>query len=70
MASAFAHAVAAVAVGKAFSLKNSWKFWLLGMLCAIFPDFDAIGFKLVYLTKAFGATGGLRIRLYLRLCWH
>ncbi len=46
MASAFAHAIAAVAVGKAFSLKNSWKFWLLGMLCAIAPDFDAIGFKL------------------------
>ncbi|CAN5334962.1 metal-dependent hydrolase [soil metagenome] len=46
MASAFAHAIAAVAVGKAFSLKNSWKFWLLGMLCAIIPDFDAIGFKL------------------------
>ncbi len=46
MASAFAHAIAAVAVGKAFSLKNSWKFWLLGMLCAIIPDFDAIGFAL------------------------
>ena len=46
MASAFAHAIAAIAIGKAFSLQNLWKFWLLGMVCAILPDADAIGFKL------------------------
>lgn len=47
MASAFAHAIAAVAIGKASFIKNiDWKFWLLGMLCAIIPDADAAGFAL------------------------
>lgn len=47
MASAFAHAITAVALGKAFTLKDlNWKFWLLGICCAILPDADAIGFKL------------------------
>ncbi|MBS1612192.1 MAG: metal-dependent hydrolase [Bacteroidetes bacterium] len=47
MASAFSHAIAAVAIGKATFIKRvDWKFWLLGMFCAVIPDADAIGFKL------------------------
>ncbi|HLP20036.1 MAG TPA: metal-dependent hydrolase [Chitinophagales bacterium] len=47
MASAFSHAIAAVAIGKASLIKNiDKKFWLLGMFCAVIPDADAIGFKL------------------------
>lgn len=47
MASAFTHAIAAVALGKATLLqKQGWKFWLLGMFCAVIPDADAIGFWL------------------------
>lgn len=46
MASAFAHAMAAVAIGKAFNIpKPAWKFWLLGIICSIIPDADVIGFK-------------------------
>ncbi|MDC8005463.1 metal-dependent hydrolase [Aureisphaera galaxeae] len=45
MASAFGHAFTAIALGTTFS-KNvrSWKFWLLGIICSIFPDADVIGF--------------------------
>lgn len=47
MASAFAHAIASVAIGKITLIKNTnWKFWLLGAFCAIIPDADALGFKL------------------------
>jgi inner membrane protein len=47
MASAFSHAIASVAIGKAsFIKKADWKFWLLGMFCAVIPDADAIGFAL------------------------
>lgn len=46
MASAFAHAMAAVAIGKAFKIpKPAWKFWLLGIICSTIPDADVIGFK-------------------------
>ncbi len=47
MASAFAHAIASVAIGKvSFIERVDWKFWLLGVFCAVVPDADAIGFKL------------------------
>jgi inner membrane protein len=47
MASAFSHAIAAIAVGKISFIKNiDKKFWLLGMFCAVVPDADAIGFKM------------------------
>ncbi len=46
MASAFGHAFAAYALGSGFSnTLKSWKFWLLGCICAILPDADVIGFK-------------------------
>ena len=46
MASAIGHAVAAVALGFGFSkTQKHWKFWTLGILCAIFPDADVIGFQ-------------------------
>lgn len=46
MASAFAHALAAVAIGKTYkSGYTSPKFWLLGMLCTIVPDADVVMFK-------------------------
>jgi inner membrane protein len=52
MASAFSHAIAAVAIGK-ISRAVRWpgdlekvdrKFWLIAMFCAVIPDIDAIGF--------------------------
>lgn len=47
MASAFSHAIAAVAIGKiSFIRQVDWKFWLLGMFCAVVPDADAIGFAI------------------------
>lgn len=47
MASAFSHAIAALAIGKAsFIKKADWKFWLLGMFCAVVPDADAIGYNM------------------------
>jgi inner membrane protein len=46
MASAFAHAMAAVALGKTYPQKyTSPKFWLLGMLGTIIPDADVVMFK-------------------------
>jgi inner membrane protein len=46
MASAFAHALVAVALGKTYPQKYiSPKFWLLGMLCTILPDADVVMFK-------------------------
>ncbi len=47
MASAFAHALLAYTVGKAYPRKEQlWKFSLLGAFCAVFPDADVIMFKL------------------------
>ena len=52
MASAFSHAIAAVAIGK-LSRAARWpgdlpkvdlKFWLVTVFCAVVPDLDAIGF--------------------------
>ncbi|MGH7233196.1 MAG: metal-dependent hydrolase [Nitrospiraceae bacterium] len=45
MASAFSHAVVALAVGKA-STEQSMpaRFWLLSILCSILPDADVVGF--------------------------
>ncbi|MFD2245979.1 metal-dependent hydrolase [Pontibacter ruber] len=46
MASAFAHALVAVAVGKTYPRTyTSLKFWLLGMLCTIIPDADVVMFR-------------------------
>ena len=44
MASAFSHAIAAVAIGKALSFREPAKFWLLGIFCSVIPDADVIGF--------------------------
>jgi len=46
MASIFGHALTAVAIGKTFSKNTTnWKFWLLGISCAMLPDADVIGFS-------------------------
>ena len=46
MASAFSHAIAAVALGKLSFLKNiDKKFWLLGIFCAVLPDADVLSFN-------------------------
>ncbi len=46
MASIFGHALTAVAIGNSFSKNStSTKFWVLGILCAIIPDADVIGFS-------------------------
>jgi inner membrane protein len=47
MASAFGHALSAIAMGSSFGkpLVN-WKFWLLGIICSILPDADIIAFNL------------------------
>ena len=45
MPSAFSHAIASLAIGKASFIKpTGWKFWLTGAVCAAIPDIDAIGF--------------------------
>jgi len=52
MASAFSHAIAAVAIAKISRVakwpgdleKVSTKFWLIAIFCAVIPDIDAIGF--------------------------
>ncbi|HZQ46047.1 MAG TPA: metal-dependent hydrolase [Verrucomicrobiae bacterium] len=47
MASAFSHAFAAVAVGKACTAKKmSWRFWALAIASAVLPDADVITFGL------------------------
>ncbi|MEM9024301.1 MAG: metal-dependent hydrolase [Bacteroidota bacterium] len=45
MASAFGHALAAFALGKAFTARQVWYFWVLGLVCAVLPDADVIAFK-------------------------
>ena len=45
MASAFSHAIVALAMGKAFRYKElSWRELFLGALCSVVPDLDVIGF--------------------------
>ena len=45
MASAFSHAIAAIAIGKVnIQAIKTWRYWLLGAFCAVIPDADAIGF--------------------------
>ncbi len=45
MASIFAHGFAAYAFGQTFSNEiKTKKFWLLGVLCAVLPDADVVGF--------------------------
>jgi inner membrane protein len=47
MASAFSHAVVALAMGKAFRNKElTWRELSLGALCSAVPDLDVIGFPL------------------------
>ncbi len=47
MASAFAHAVTAMAVGSVLGISpRRWRLLLLGVLCAVLPDLDSIGFWL------------------------
>jgi inner membrane protein len=47
MASVFAHAISAVAIGNSFNGRIiSRKFLLLGIACSILPDFDVVGHKL------------------------
>jgi inner membrane protein len=46
MASVFGHSLAAIALGKTFATElRKPKFWILGILCSIFPDADVLGFK-------------------------
>lgn len=47
MASAFAHAIAATAIGSMLGV--SWRLWgilALGLVCSVLPDLDTIGFWL------------------------
>lgn len=45
MASAFGHALTAIALGKAYpKTMASWKFFLIGVACSILPDADVITF--------------------------
>jgi inner membrane protein len=44
MASAFSHAIVALAMGRAFQNKElSWRELFLGAFCSVVPDFDVIG---------------------------
>jgi inner membrane protein len=45
MASAFAHAFVAIAIGKTYTgARMPWRFWVLSALCAVGPDVDVVGF--------------------------
>ncbi len=45
MASIFGHALAAYAFGKSFSKEiTTYRFWILGISCAILPDLDVVSF--------------------------
>ena len=58
MASIFGHAFAAIALGKSFSKQQqTWKLFLLAILCAIIPDADVIGF---YFNVSYGSFWGHR----------
>ncbi|WP_455377148.1 metal-dependent hydrolase [Petrachloros mirabilis] len=47
MASAFAHAVAATAIGSSLGVPwHLWRILVLGMACSVLPDLDLIGFWL------------------------
>lgn len=47
MASAFSHALAAASIGSIVPHKGlGWRFWLIGILCAVLPDADVISFSL------------------------
>lgn len=47
MASAFSHAIAAAAIGAAFTRSpQPARFWLLGTTCAVLPDADVVAFAL------------------------
>ena len=46
MASAFSHAVAALSIGTCFYRRDIPKrVWVVGALCSILPDIDAVGFR-------------------------
>lgn len=46
MASAFGHAIVAIALGKSFSKKTlTWSVLIVGVICTIIPDLDVITFK-------------------------
>jgi inner membrane protein len=58
MASAFSHAIVALAIGKAVQNKDlSWRELLLGALCSVLPDLDVIGF---YIDIQYGDLWGHR----------
>jgi inner membrane protein len=47
MASAFTHSFFAIAAGKlAFPDRLTSRIWMLGILCALLPDLDVIGFRI------------------------
>ena len=58
MASAFSHAIVALAMGKAFKNKElSWRELFLGAFCSVVPDFDVIG---LYIGIQYGDVWGHR----------
>lgn len=59
MPSSFSHAVAAIAIGKAYTARPMpARFWLLSALCAIAPDFDVMCTRLgIAYTDMFGHRG-------------
>ena len=58
MASAFSHAIVALAMGKAFRNKElSWRELFLGVLCSALPDLDVIG---LYIGIQYGDVWGHR----------
>jgi inner membrane protein len=45
MATILSHAIAAAAIGTAFSPPKSARFWIYGVVCSMAPDLDVIGFR-------------------------
>lgn len=58
MASAFAHALVAITIGKTYTKElTSAKFWLLGCFCAVIPDADVLMLNFVDYGHVLGHRG-------------
>jgi inner membrane protein len=70
MASAFSHAFAALALGKAYTGRNMpWRFWGLAIASAVLPDADIISFGLGIPYESMFGHRGLTHSLPFALVW-
>lgn len=70
MASIFAHAISAIAIGSAHPKPKvvTAKFWLLGILCSVFPDADVLGFQFGIAYESFWGHRGFTHSFFFAFC--